>query len=82
MTRDEIEAKLTDILVEMYELQPARIALDARLYEDLALDSIDAVDLIVRLKEFTQAEIAPERVKEIRTVEDLVDLVAELLQVR
>ena len=81
MTRDEIEAKLGDILVEMYELEPGRIALDARLYEDLALDSIDAVDLIVRLKEFTQADIAPERVKEIRTVEDVVDLVAELLQV-
>lgn len=81
MTRDEIEAKLRDILVEMYELEPGRIALDARLYEDLALDSIDAVDLIVRLKEFTQADIAPERVKEIRTVENVVDLVAELLQV-
>ena len=81
MTRDEIEAKLRDILVEMYELEPGRIALDARLYEDLALDSIDAVDLIVRLKEFTRADIAPERVKEIRTVEDVVDLVAELLQV-
>lgn len=82
MTRDEIKAKLTDILVEMYELEPDRIALDARLYEDLALDSIDAVDLIVRLKELTQADIAPERVKEIRTVEDVVDLVAELLQVQ
>ena len=81
MTRDEIETKLTDILVEMYELEPGRIALDARLYEDLTLDSIDAVDLIVRLKEFTEADIAPERVKEIRTVEDVVDLVADLLQV-
>ncbi len=80
MTRDEIEAKLRDILVEMYELEPGRIARGARLYEDLALDSIDAVDLIVRLKEFTQADIAPERVKEIRTVEDVVDLVAELVQ--
>ncbi len=80
MTRDEIEAQLTAILVEMYELEPDRIVLDARLYEDLALDSIDAVDLIVRLKEFTQADITPERVKEMRTVGDVVDLVAEMLR--
>ncbi|MXX60741.1 MAG: acyl carrier protein [Holophagales bacterium] len=82
MTRDEIKAKLTGFLVEMYELEPDQVTLNSRLYEDLALDSIDAVDLIVRLKEFTQADIAPERVKEIRTVEDVVDLVAELLQVK
>ena len=82
MSRDEIKAKLTGFLVEMYELEPDRITLNSRLYEDLALDSIDAVDLIVRLKEFTQADIPPERVKEIRTVEDVVDLVAELLQVQ
>ncbi len=82
MTRDEIKAKLTGFLVEMYELEPDQVTLNSRLYEDLALDSIDAVDLIVRLKEFTQADIAPERVKETRTVADVVDLVAELLQVK
>ncbi len=82
MKRDEIRARLRDLLVEMYELDPAELVPDARLYEDLGLDSIDAVDLAVRLKDFTQADIPPERVKEIRTVEDVVDLVAELLQVR
>ena len=78
----EIESRLTGILVEMYELDPAEVTSDAHLYEDLGLDSIDAVDLIVRLKEFTGAEIEPERVKEVRTVADVVELVAELLQGR
>ncbi len=79
MNRDEIEATLTGILVEMFELKPSEVRADAQLYDDLDLDSIDAVDLIVRLKDFTNAEIEPDRAKRMRTVGDVVDLLAELL---
>ena len=79
MTRDEIQSSLTDILVEMFELDPADVSLEARLYDDLDIDSIDAVDLMVRLKEFTRANIDPDRVKDIRTVADVVDVIEDLL---
>ena len=78
-SRDDIESSLTDIFVEMFELEPSEVTLDAHLFDDLDIDSIDAVDLIVRLKEYTSAEIDPERAKSVRTVGDVVDLVAELL---
>ena len=78
-SRDDIESTLTDILVEMFEVEPNEVTLDAHLFDDLDIDSIDAVDLIVRLKEYTSAEIDPERAKSVRTVGDVVDLVAELL---
>ena len=76
---DDIESTLTDILVEMFEVEPDEVRREARLYDDLDIDSIDAVDLIVRLKGFTSAEIDPERAKSVRTVGDVVDLVRELL---
>lgn len=79
MKREDIESKLAEILVEMFEVERDEVRRDARLYDDLDIDSIDAVDLVVRLKEFTSADIEPDRVKEVRTVGDVVDLLAELL---
>ncbi|HEX9448138.1 MAG TPA: acyl carrier protein, partial [Dongiaceae bacterium] len=53
-SREETFATLRGYLENMFEVPPEKITLDARLYEDLDLDSIDAVDLIVKLQEFTQ----------------------------
>ena len=78
-SRDDIESTLTDILVEMFEVAPHEVTREAHLFDDLDIDSIDAVDLIVRLKEYTSEDIDPERAKKVRTVGDVVDLVAELL---
>lgn len=78
-SREAIEAELTDILVEMFEVDAADVSSDAQLYDDLDIDSIDAVDLIVRLKELTGRKVDPEDFKEIRTVGDVVDAVEGLL---
>jgi len=56
----------------MFEIPAERINLDARLYEDLDLDSIDAVDLIVKLSELTGRKIKPEAFRSVRTVSDVV----------
>jgi acyl carrier protein len=79
-TRGEIEAKLAEILVEMFEVEAADVTHDALLYDDLDIDSIDAVDLIVRLKELTGKKVDPEQFKEIRTVKDVVDVIELLLR--
>ena len=79
-SRAEIESRLTQILVDMFELDPADVTGDAQLYDDLDIDSIDAVDLIVRLKELTGRKVEPEDFKEIRTVEDVVDTIESLLK--
>lgn len=78
MTRDEIFATLSDYLQEMFDLPAAKISLDARLYEDLDLDSIDAVDLVVRLQDLTGKKIKPDQFKTVRTVSDVVDRVHDL----
>ncbi len=78
--KDEIYPWLAGMLHEMFELDEAKITLDAHLYEDLDIDSIDAVDLAVKLKQLTGKRLQPEVFKKVRTVGDVVDALAELLE--
>lgn len=78
MTRDEIQASLALYLTEMFEVPADKITPEAKLYEDLDLDSIDAVDLVVKLQELTGRKIKPEQFKTVRSVGDVVDRVHEL----
>lgn len=77
--RDEIFATLRDALVELFELKPERVTLEANLYEDLEIDSIDAVDLIDHIKRQTGRKIAAEEFKAVRTVGDVVEAVHRLV---
>ena len=78
-SQEEIFEKLKTILVDDFEIAPEKLTLDANLFEDLELDSIDAVDLAVKLQEFTEKKISPENFKQIRTVNDVVLAMEELL---
>lgn len=80
-TEDEIYAKLRDVLIELFELDPVKITRDAHLYTDLEIDSIDAVDLVIQLKEITGKKIQPEEFKQVRTVGDVVLAVHKLVNV-
>ncbi|CAM2783434.1 MULTISPECIES: acyl carrier protein [Pseudomonas] len=79
-TRDDIFNTLRDALVELFELEPAQVTLDANLYQDLEIDSIDAVDLIDHIKRQTGKKIAAEEFKAVRTVNDVVEAVYRLVQ--
>lgn len=78
-SRDEVFAHLRATLVELFELDPARITPEANLYTDLDIDSIDAVDLVIKLKEYTSQKIQPQQFKHVRTVNDVVDAVMAIL---
>jgi acyl carrier protein len=77
-SKEEILSMLTELLVDEFEIPLEDITLEASLYEELDLDSIDAVDLVVRLRELTGKKIAPESFKEVRTVEDIINALIEL----
>ena len=78
--REEILTAIKEIMVEMFEIDKQAITLEARLYEDLDFDSIDAVDMIVRFKEMTGKTIKPEDFKTARTVSDVVESVYKMLK--
>ena len=56
----EIYDKIVLMLEELFEVDPKEVTLEAHLYQDLDIDSIDAVDLVVELKKVTGKKISPE----------------------
>lgn len=79
MNQTELFEQLKTILIDTFEIKANEITLDANLYEDLDIDSIDAVDLIVQLRELTGKKIKPEDFKSVRTVQDILNAVEALL---
>lgn len=77
-TQEEVFATLKQLMSEMFELDPDAIVLTATLGQDLDIDSIDAVDLMVRLREVTGKRINPEDFKNARTIQDVVETVHRL----
>jgi acyl carrier protein len=71
-------SRLKELLAKEFDIEPDSISPDARLAEDLDIDSIDAIDMIVRLKEITGKKVPPERFKEVRTVGDIVQVLDSL----
>jgi acyl carrier protein len=79
LSREEVFLKLREILVSEFELSPESISPEKQLYADLDMDSIDAVDLVVAVKEFIPGKIEPALFKDARTVQDLVDILYPLM---
>ena len=79
MTETEILDHLRRILEETFEIDPARVQLETNLFTDLDLDSIDAVDLAIKLQELTGKRIKPEEFKTVRSVADVVRAVQNLI---
>jgi acyl carrier protein len=80
MDKQEIYLQIKALLVKLFELDADDIKPESRLYEELDLDSIDAVDLVVHLQKITGKKIKPEMFKSVRTVQDVVDAIDELLK--
>lgn len=81
MTNEEIFSKLKEILVSVFELDESQVTPDALLGDDLDLDSIDAIDLVVKMKEYTpegKPAIDASIFKEVKTVQDVVDALARV----
>lgn len=78
MSREVILDELKSIFEEMFDVDPEDVVESALLYDDLDIDSIDAVDLIVRIREMTGKKVAPEEFKNVRTVGEVVDAIETL----
>ncbi len=79
MTDADIEKAVRDILVQDFEVDESALTPETNLFTDLDLDSIDAIDLTVRLQQETGRKVNPEDFKSIRTIADVVAAVKKLL---
>ena len=76
---DELRQKVITVLAEEFELDPEQMGPEATLYDDLGLDSLDAVDMVVVLeKTFGMKMTDEEALRSIRTMEDLYAFLIKL----
>lgn len=79
-SKEQVYFRLKEFLVSLFDIPEEDIAMDAHLADDLDLDSIDAVDLMVKVQELTGEKIPAEEFKTVRTVGDVVDRVYALVR--
>lgn len=80
MDKNDIYQEIVSLLVNLFELNADDITPESRLYEDLELDSIDAVDMVVHLQKRVGRKISPDTFKSVRTVQDVVVAVEQLIE--
>lgn len=78
MTEQEIKQILIETLVSLFEIDPSKIQLDTNLYEDLEIDSIDAIDLIDHIKRKTGYKLQAEDFRHVRTIGDVIAAVQKI----
>ena len=78
-SQKEIFHRIVQVLEELFEVDPGKVTPESRLYEDLDIDSIDAVDLVVELRKITGKKMQPDDFKAVRTVQDVIDAISRLL---
>ena len=78
--RERLLAEIRAMMVELFELDAASITPEAELYSDLELDSIDAVDMVVQVQKTLNRRIDPATFRTVRTVSDVVQVVAAMLE--
>lgn len=78
-TKESIYEHIQNIMVELFEIEADLVRPDARLYEDLDIDSIDAIDMIIKLKDLAGKKMQPADFNNVRTVHDIVEVVYTLV---
>ncbi|MBR6859493.1 MAG: acyl carrier protein [Bacteroidales bacterium] len=77
MDINEIREKVNAFLVEELEIDESKIAEDARLKEDLGIDSLEVVDVIVLVDQEFGFKMRPEHFKELKTYGEFCQFIAD-----
>ena len=80
MSDEALFEEIKAIIVKLFEVEPEKVVLNANLFTDLDLDSIDAVDMIVQLQKKIGRKVNPTVFKQVKTVADVVQAVAALIR--
>ena len=77
MNTDEIYKLVKSYLINDFEVPEEKISLEANLFENLELDSIDALDMIATLESEYNLKVDEEELKKIRTVQDIINYIVK-----
>ena len=76
--KENILEQVKEVLVDLFEMDEGAIVPEAKLYEDLDIDSIDAVDMLIDLKKNMKVDISPAQFNQVKTIQDVVDVFAKM----
>ncbi|MBL4672265.1 MAG: acyl carrier protein [Arenicella sp.] len=74
-SKEDILQQINQVLVDLFEIEPAQLVPDAKLYDDLDIDSIDTIDLLIELKKFVGKEIDAKAFRDVRTIDDVANII-------
>lgn len=81
MTREEIVKIVNEALIKEFELDPKSVKPEAHFFQDLGLDSLDAVDMVIVLEQAFKVKMRTNyEVGKILTLKDLYDFIEELIK--
>lgn len=75
MTEQEVFEFIKNVLVEYFEIDADKITMEAKLVDDLDIDSIDAIDMMLYIKKETGREVEPSQFKEVKTIGDIINII-------
>lgn len=81
VNRNEIESKVRDFLIEDLEVDEEKIFPDARLKEDVGIDSLDFVDIVVIVEKNFGFKIKPEEMTGVKTLNDFYSYIEKKVNV-
>ena len=79
MTREEIERKVKAFLIDEFEIDEEKVFDDARLKEDMGIDSLDFIDIVVIVKDVFGFKITPEEMSGVSTLSEFCDYIESKL---
>jgi acyl carrier protein len=77
-TKQQIQQHINKVLIELFELEEALLTPDAKLYDDLDIDSIDTIDLLIELKKFVGKDIDPKAFQQATSLQDVTNIIHQL----
>ncbi len=81
-SKDEIAAKVREIFQTTVKIGPERLEPQTVLKDDLKLDSLDMIEVVYEVEDAFDVQIPEERVREIRTFQQIVDGLHEALEAK
>jgi acyl carrier protein len=80
MEKQTLINEINQVMIEGFELEPSQLKPEAKIIEDLELDSLDAIDMLVFLEEKIKVKVDAETFRTVKTLDDVYTVVEKMLQ--